>query len=370
MNYNFDLKEVMEKERRVREYLARSGKDAVVIGRQDNFAWYTGGGTNKVVITSEAGFSYIVVTQNKVYIVAYLMDGPRVIDEEIPGYPAEPVFLAWCDGSPEDKIAQLTRGMKVVSDTRLPGAEFAPSEIYGLHYPLTDREIEKCRYIGGKTDEILRKVADNIRPGMVDYEIEAMLLYEYAKLDAIPEVILVGIDERIKKYRHCIPSGEKVGKTVLIHPALRMAGIHANVARMVHFGDDIPEDILKRHEAANTIMATALSMCVPGRNFVDIHSKIESLFTAFGYKEEWKKHFIGGTTGYILADDSVCFNPEARVSINQPYDWFVTITGAKVEELGLNSSKGTEFVSVAGHWPVREYEVGGQLFKLPQILIK
>lgn len=370
MNNNFELAEVLEKERRVREFLEKSGKDAVVIGRQDNFAWFTGGGTNKVVITSEAGFAYLIITKYKVYIVAQVMDGPRILDEEIPGYPVEAVFLTWCEGSLEDKIVQLTRGMKVISDTRMPGVEFAPSEIYKLHYPFTDREIEKCRYIGRKTDEILRKAADAIKPGMVDYEIEAMLLYEYAKLDAIPEVILVGIDERIGKYRHCIPAGKKVGKTLVIHPALRMGGLHANVARMIHFGDDLPQDIMKRHEAANSIMATALSMCVPGRKFVDIHKELECRFAAFGYEEEWKKHFIGGITGYMLADDSVCFNPEAEVSINQVYDWFVTITGVKVEELGLCSSKGREFVSVTGRWPAKEYEAAGQIFKLPQILIK
>lgn len=370
MNHNFDLSEIRIKEKRAKDYLDKSGRDAVVIGRQDNFSWYTCGGTSKVVIPTELGTVYLVITKQKVYVVAYEMDGQRIMDEEIPGYDAEPVIISWCDGSLEDKVLQLTKGMKAVSDIPIPGIEFAPGEIYGLHYPLTDKEIERCRLIGEATEKVFCKVADQLKPGMTDYEVEAMFLYEYALMDAIPEVVLVGIDERIKNYRHCIPSGKKIGKMLVLHTALRMRGLHANIARMVHFGDDIPEDTLKRYETANTILATAMSMCTPGRKFTDIHSKIKSLFYESGYEEEWKKHFVGGITGYLLADTSVCFDPNAEVCINQPYDWFITITGVKVEELVMNSSKGVEAVSVTGKWPVKEYQVGDFTVKLPQILIK
>jgi len=365
-----DTCEIREKEKRIRNYLEKSGNEALVIGRQDNFAWFSCGGTNKVVITSELGHGYMVFTKNKSYIVAQTMDGPRVVDEELKGINVEPVFLKWCDMGREEKVSELVKGLKTVSDIPVEGACFSPSEIYKLHYPLTDMEIERCRLIGSKTEEVIRRVADEIKPGMSDYEIEAMLLYEYARCDAIPEVILVGIDERISDYRHCIPSGKKVGKTVLIHPALRMAGLHANVARMVHFGDDLPYEIEKRHEATSGIFAVAVAMCDPGRKFTDIHQKIGEMYKRLGYESEWFKHYIGGITGYMLFDGSVCFDPQAEVCINQTYDWFITITGAKTEELSFNCSSGKVIASVTGRWPTKKYHADGQVFELPRILMK
>jgi Xaa-Pro dipeptidase len=58
------------------------------------------------------------------------------------------------------------------------------------------------------------------------------------------------------------------------------------------------------------------------------------------------------------------------VELNQAYDWFITITGAKVEELGINTDKGRELLSVTGKWPTKEYKFNGQNFNVPQILMR
>ena len=57
-------------------------------------------------------------------------------------------------------------------------------------------------------------------------------------------------------------------------------------------------------------------------------------------------------------------------------DWFITITGAKVEELSMNSvtmsdtaaRSRREICSITGAWPTESYEYGGQQFDLPKIL--
>lgn len=62
--------------------------------------------------------------------------------------------------------------------------------------------------------------------------------------------------------------------------------------------------------------------------------------------------------------------PEAVVSINQAYDWFVTITGVKVEELSLNTAQDTEIVSTGSGCPVKYYSYNGGTFGTPQTLVK
>ena len=66
---------------------------------------------------------------------------------------------------------------------------------------------------------MLKDIADFVKPGMTERQIEAVVQYAYAKASFDCQVILIGSDERIAKYRHPIASDKAVEKTLLIHPA-------------------------------------------------------------------------------------------------------------------------------------------------------
>ena len=357
-----------EKLGRIRAWLERSGRAALVLGRRDNFSWLTGGGDNTVVRNSELGFSLLVVTGSAVFHVAQVMDGPRILDEELPGMGVEPVFLRWYEQSREAKAVELIGGQAAASDIPLEGAAFVPREITLLHYPLTAREVERCRQIGRTTEEVIARVAAAVAPGMREREIEAMFLAEYAREGMSCDVLLVGSDNRIGRYRHPCPSDKAVERLVLLHPAVRKWGLHANVTRMLYFGDRLPQDISTRYEAACRIEAAAISQCRPGRKFAGILELQKSIYGETGFPEEWRNHYQGGITGYGLADPTLCLDPEASVSVNQAFDWFITITGAKVEELALSTAGAPEVLSACGGWPVAAYEHEGVKLRLPQIL--
>ena len=362
--------DVREKHQRIVTFLDQNGYGAMALGRQDNFAWYTGGGNNRVVITSEIGFGLLLITRKQTFLVAQVMDGCRLLEEELCGIPIDPVFLRWYEKSREDKAAELAKSMKVIADVPVPGADYKLGPIQALHYPLTESENCKYRKLGTLTDEVLTKVSRDIKPGISELDVEAMLLYEYTKSDATADVVLVGADERISQFRHATPSRRKIQRFVLIHPAVRKDGLHANVTRMVHFGDRVPEDTLRRYEAACKVEAAAVSLCMPGSRFCDILEEQKRVYRECGYPEEWRNHFQGGITGYVLADPTLCLNPRARVELNQAFDWFSTITGVKVEELSITTAQGPEVISMKGLWPAKEYEANERVIPLPQILLR
>jgi Xaa-Pro dipeptidase len=129
------LADVKLKEERVHAFLEQEGLDALVLGRQDNFAWMTCGGDSRVITTSEMGFAYLVLTRDKKWLVSQSMDGQRLLDEHVPGQGYDLVTLYWHEGSPEDKVLELTQGQKVGADFVLPGAKYYGAEIVDLHYP-------------------------------------------------------------------------------------------------------------------------------------------------------------------------------------------------------------------------------------------
>jgi Xaa-Pro aminopeptidase len=363
------LQEIERKLERVRNYLEENRQDAMVLGRKDNFAWFTCGGANEVVVPTEAGCAVLLITQREVRLIAQVMDGQRILDEELCGLDVQYVPLRWYEPTPQEKAAELVEGTRAVSDIPIAGARCSPREIASLHYPLTDVEIERTRRLGKLTEGIIRSVADEVQPGMTEQEIAGMLLGEYGRVGAKCDVLLVGSDERISRYRHPCPSEKKIERYVLLHPAVQKWGLHANVTRSVHFGP-APDEIGRRYQAACRVAAAAISMCRPGERFSRILEAQKRVYAETGFAEEWRGHFQGGVTGYLLADPTLCLDPEATVSPNQAYDWFITITGVKVEELALSTARESEICSVGGQWPAQTFEHGDQVFALPQILVR
>lgn len=359
-----------EKTNRIRNYLDRNNYDALVIGRQDNFSWVTTGGHNIIVRTSESGASVLVFTLKKVMLIAHLMDGQRLIDEELTGLDIEPVFLKWFEGGLDSKADELTKGLKILSDIPLGNADCSPIAIARLHYPLFDIELERLRWIGQKSEELTRKVVDEIRPGITELEIESMIMQEYAKENMTMDVLLIGSDERITKYRHPTATHKKVKDLVLIHPAANKWGLHGILSRMVSLSGEVPAETRKKYDAVNQIAAGAISLCKPGNKFTDIFELQKKLYKETGYEKEWENHLIGGMTGYILTAPAQCTDPDGVLAANQPYNWFTTITGVKAEETTLNTGDGIELLTVKGNWPVKKYEYNGLSLELPDILIK
>ena len=363
------LEDVRIKEDRVRAFLEREGLDALVLGRQDNFAWLTAGGDSRVITTSEMGFGYLVITNDRKWLVSYSMDGQRFLDEQVAGQGYELVTMFWHQGSPEKKALELADGLKVGADFALPGARRYGPELVDLHYPFTDLDMRRCRWVGQAAHEILSKVGRELEPGVSEQEVAARLLYEYALQGFVVDVLIVGFDERIRRYRHPLPTENTLQRYALLHAAARRWGLHANVSRLVHFGEP-PSDIRRAIDTAATVGGHVAAMLAPGVRFADILTAQIGLYRKLGYPGEWMYHFQGGITGYTLGDATRCTDPEARLVERQAYDYFITVTGAKFEELTLLTEDGPEIASLGPGWPTRTIQTPNGEIVVPDILIR
>lgn len=351
---------------KIRKCLITFGYTGMILARQDNFNWVTDGGNSRVVVPKDMGHAAVVVTLDHVYLVAQAMDGQRIMDEEMKHLKAKPVFLYWYEDSVVEKSLKLA-GERPVSDVPVGNAEVCLNEIYDLHYPMTDEEYDRMKKLGAISDSIFYKVAKEIRPGMVDYEVEAMLLYEFAKENAQCDVSLIGTDDRIFKYRHPNPSGRKLGRYVLLHTASRMGGLHCNVTRSVYFGDKIPEEIARAYDISCKIEAFCMSQCKTGNRWSEILKGQKALYAQEQIPEEWKCHYPGGRTGYFVAQSDLSLDDSKQIQNREAYDWYITATGAKVEELSVNWDGRLEILSHTGIWPSKKYQAE-EVFDLPQIM--
>jgi Xaa-Pro dipeptidase len=356
-----------EKRQRLRDWMAGQGLDGVILSRRDNFAWLTAGGDSHVLSNSEAGVGHLVLTGNKQYLVAYSMDAQRLLDEQTRGQGYELVELRWRQGDPRLKAMGLA-GRRIAADTTLEGALEKNKEIGYLHFPLHELEISRIRWLARRTGEILVHMAGWVQPGMSEIQIAREMKNAFTQDGIDLDVLIVGSDERVIKYRHPLPTQKQMERYVLLHPAARRWGLHANVSRSVHFGP--PSQVVKdAYQAAATIEGRVLSMLKPGLKFSEILEHQKDWYSFLGFPGEWEFHFQGGPTAYQVADPARCLTDTA-VEVNQAFDWFITVTGAKVEELALLTAAGIELASFSTGWPGIQVSTSTGMITLPDLYIR
>ena len=60
-----EVREIKEKEKRIRNLLQERKLDAVFLSKLSHFAWMTCGGDSHVVMASEMGIATVVITKEK-----------------------------------------------------------------------------------------------------------------------------------------------------------------------------------------------------------------------------------------------------------------------------------------------------------------
>jgi Xaa-Pro dipeptidase len=354
-----DRQEFAVKERRLRAFMDAQGYDAVLMGTTANFSWLSCGGTNKVILNTDFGCCLLLVTRERKLCIANTMDARRLEEQELAGLGFEMVALKWHEESVVQRALSLVRGQRVLSDMPLPGTENDFQRFYELHYPLTDRDAE----------EVLRAVVDRVRPGLTGSEVESMLLAEYARKKLTVACLILGSDEEIGNYRHPMPSPKRIERQLMLVLAVERHGLNVPITRMVSFARDIPEGTRRRYDAVCTIAARTIAACRPGARFAEILSSQKGWYAELGFAEETENHFMGGITGYIPNDSSLCLDVKAVVRERQAFNWFITITGVNIEDTMITTEQGNEILTSTGRWPLKSFPVRGGSIEIPQILI-
>lgn len=358
--------ETGERDRRLRLLLDRQGANGIVLGRRDGFAWATAGGNGKLQLTSERSVGLLVVTAEAKYLVAYEMDAERLATEQCPDQGFEVVALGWRDGDPGAHAVRLAGPGTVLSDVPLAGTR--PVTLHDCHHPLTPLDRTRLRWLGGLVDRTIAEVAAGLRPGVSELRVAAELSARFVTEDADADELMVGFDDRVRRYRHFVAAGARLRRYALLHPTVSRWGLHAIVTRSVHLGSP-PAELRRRFDACATIEAYSTAASQPGTTFRQIHEGRAARYRELGFPGEEQRHFQGGLTGYTLYDPAHVTRPDDAIADGMALDWFTTVPGAKTEETLLVTGAGPEVVTLTGAWPVRRQGAAGREREMADLLV-
>lgn len=188
----------------------------------------------------------------------------------------------------------LPKEEKIIKDTHVDFEKF----FGGLRRNLSEWDINEYRKLGKDCGMIVGDVAKLLAPGMSECEVAGMLAERCLRKSIDAVVLLVAADERIQECRHPLPTKKCISSSVMLVICGRRNGLIASLTRMVMFGNEVPVELKRKHEAATYIDAVAIKCTNEGAKGSDILQKIVEAYKHFEFPEEWKLHHQGGCAGY------------------------------------------------------------------------
>lgn len=363
--------EIDKKTGRIAGMLERDGLSGLLINGQHNFAWITGGASNRVDHSRENGVASILVTSSgERYLLANNIEMPRMLSEEISADDFEPVEFTWQNEKSSSLVERACKiaGGELATDITIDvGIRSIETQLAKCRYELTPEEIERFRELGEDAGKAMRDVFDKISPGETEMEIAAKMRWELAAFGIESVVTMVAADTRIGKFRHPVPTQNKWQKTVMLVTCAKRSGLIASLTRIACIGA-VPDELRDKTEASAFVYASLLDATRKGATGVELYEAAARAYTESGFADEINKHHQGGAAGYRTRDWIA--HPASRdvVKTNQAFAWNPSITGTKVEETIIVTENGIETITTSPDFPAISTTVEGVELLSPGIL--
>jgi Xaa-Pro aminopeptidase len=282
----------------LRRWLEKTGAAAVVVEGQGAFAWLTCGGDSHVSLGQQEGCASVLVTRERVFLLAGNNEVARILDEELSPLPSEVDTFPWYQPTQAHSLVERLAGSgPVVSDLGQWGFARADPSFTALRFTLLEPEIERYRRVGQDAAEAVETACEEARPGQREREVAARIVQGCVERGILPLVVLVAGDERIARYRHPLPTDSTWKRTLMVALTGRRHGLHASLTRMVSAGRP-DADLSARMAAVQRVDAAFLLSSRPGSSLGEVLTRGQTQYAAEGHPDEWQLHHQGGLTGY------------------------------------------------------------------------
>lgn len=354
------------KTERVRALLKSKGLDALLLNRVSSFAWATCGVSSYINTAADNGVASLLYTPSDRFLITNTIEAPRFEREDaLPGLGWSFLVHDWYAAS--SAVEEQTRGMRVGCDGPYPGTVDLSEDVARVRAALSTGEVERFRALARLCADAMAAAIRQVRPGQTEHEIAAFLANETTQRGVWPVVDLVATDDRIRSFRHPLPTDKTLRRYAMLVLCGRKWGLVCSLTRLVHFGR-LPDDLRKKQDAVARVDATFVSVTRPGAALRDVLARAVHAYEAAGFASEWHLHHQGGAAGYEPREYVATPTSSDIVQENQVFAWNPSITGTKIEDTILVGSKTNEVLTQIEGWPAIDVEVDGQRFARPAVL--
>ncbi|HZB26176.1 MAG TPA: M24 family metallopeptidase [Vicinamibacterales bacterium] len=368
-----ELRELDEKTERLARLARDSDLSGIVLTTQTNFAWLTGGGSNRIDGSREPGAGNLMVTADgRRFVIANAIEMPRLLAEEVSGEGWQPVEYPWtAEHAEPETVARLAReaagGGQVGADWPIAGATAIERPITRARNLLTPEEVERYVALGADAGRLLGDLCRALEPGEDERTIAARAAAAIATSGARAIVTLVAADDRVARFRHPVAGERRWRQVVMVVICAQRHGLVVSLSRIVSAGR-VPPALTDLTARTAGVYGRLLEATMPGARGSDIFEAAQRAYAEAGFPGEEQKHHQGGATGYRTREWVAHPASEERVQARQAFAWNPSITGTKVEETALVEDDGIRVITGSPDWPSHAITVGGRTLAAPAVL--
>lgn len=325
--------------------------DIVVLRKSPNTAWFSGGRVHVPSSLDSSCFD-IIINRDSYYFHTNAIEAPRLQQEELLADDDLRIHPWWIA-----RDALLPTGPKVGSDVA-GGDRKLIVKLDQLRLSLHEAEVDRLDQIATAAASALYSIVEKVSPKQTEVQVAGLVTNALWNHDL--ETVFLGVAgvNRVRKFRHPLPTTSVIGNQLSISICARRKGLIASETRIISFEANSEP---RKQEYLNLLAVEAafLAQTRTG-NLISAAFKsgaAEYVNQSFA-SNEWHHHHQGGPTGF-LPRESIA-NADSHVSMlpNQAFAWNPTAAGLKAESTWLATPAGAKLLGQDQNWPT--LEVAGQ----------
>ena len=332
----------------LRAFMEKNAVGTLVLRKNPNLAWFTGGRVHVPMTLDTACFD-IVVTNSQILAITNVIEAPRLIAEEFPTEISVEAVDWWTS-----RDALLPSGDDVGTDTPSPGRRDMSSGIELLRSALVSGDQDRLREVSRDSAKALGMAMREVTT--TDREIDVASRIASALWERDLELVFIGVagESRMRLFRHPLPTPAVIGSRAVASICARRKGLIASVTRIVSFGEN-PMSAENEYERLLHVEAAMLDATQVGDAFSRPIEAAVAAYPAQGFDaEEWRHHHQGGPTGFLPRDWTANRQSSRTILAGTPIAWNPTAAGWKAEDTWLAQASGPELLSLDHDYPHRQ----------------
>lgn len=347
---------------RLRALMAETATDLVILGPSTNMLWLTSvdphGDERPVLTVVSADFAGFLMPALNADMARQHTDLPFFNWADAEG-PAE-AFSALLDAADAkrpglsivlDETMRADFALMVLDALDSPKRRFTADTIGRLRAMKDESEADLLRACARLNDDAVRHAITQLKAGMTELDLQAVLHEYYKAHGAQPEFTIIGFGANGAFPHH--HTGDTVladNMAVLIDTGCRIGGYPSDMTRSFWFGDNEPEEYTTVRRVVNEAVEAAMAAARPGVRACDVDAAARGVIEAAGYGPRFV-HRLGHGLGidvhetpYITATSTGTLEAGNVFSI-EPGIYLTGNFGVRLEEIVILRDTGPEIFS-------------------------
>lgn len=340
--------------------------EGLLILHPANFRWLTAG-ANAPGLVGRDELPALYFSTNHRWLLACSTDAQRFFDEDLDSLGFQQKEWHWTM-SREQFLADLVFGRRIACDQPFRECKHVGVYISTERRKMTGFEASQYAQLGAMVAHAVEATARNLEQGTSEEEIAGHVAHRLYRHGVEPMAMQIASDGASKLHRRRGLSSKTVERWCTIQATGRKFGLHATVARTIHFGP-MPQLLRQQFDLAMRLQTIHLRLAELGASITKTFDTTKAVLKGTAYEHDWRAAPPFTLTGREPAEGIFHPNTQDHWLNGWVAVWQERIGAAAVVDTYALNETGWHSLTPPTEWPIRRAAYQGHSFEFAEVLI-